>query len=165
MIKDRIRKLLFFLSESLIFCLKLNFFGRFLKIHLFPLFKEQCERIAQVAHQIWAMWANRSDCSLKMIDCERIAQVAHQKWANERIACYFWVNRSFLSEKWAIRSENQWANSQPCSRLKGHAYCTVHSTLQHTVLYIYLTIQKGKPTHKKLIQTLTPSQPNFILLI
>ena len=73
---------------------------------------------AQVAHQKWAMWANRSGCSLcknerpwvicsgrssKMSDHEQIPQVAHQKWANEQIVGFFW----------AIRSENQWANSQP----------------------------------------------------
>ena len=61
---------------------------------------ERCERIAQVAHQKWAMWANRSGCSPKMSDHERLAQVAHQKWAtlskslrsltkNERIAHFF----------------------------------------------------------------------------
>ena len=50
------------------------------------------------AHFLWAMWANRSGCSPKMIrshrseemsDRERIAQVAHQKWANEWIANFF----------------------------------------------------------------------------
>ena len=49
---------------------------------------EQCERIAQVAHQKWAMWAICSGRSPKMRDHERIAK-AHQKWANERIACFF----------------------------------------------------------------------------
>ena len=39
-------------------------------------FGERCERIAQVAHQKWAMWANRSP---KISDHERFAQVAHQK--------------------------------------------------------------------------------------
>ena len=50
---------------------------------------ERCERIAQVAHQKWAMWAIRSGHSPKMSNHEQIAQVAHQKWANERIACFF----------------------------------------------------------------------------
>ena len=89
----------------------------------FPLFGEQCERIAQIAHQ------NER--------CKQIAQVAHQKWAtmsdllrsltkNEQP----WANCSgrspkmsewlvflseslictFLSKKRAIRSENRWAN-------------------------------------------------------
>ena len=50
---------------------------------------EQCEQIAQVAHQKWAMWANHSGRSLtKNERCEQIAQVAHQKWANERIAFF-----------------------------------------------------------------------------
>ena len=50
---------------------------------------ERCERIAQVAHQKWAMWANRSGRSLKMSDYERFAQVAHQKWVNEWLARFF----------------------------------------------------------------------------
>ena len=53
------------------------------------LFTERCERIAQVAYQKWAMWANRSGCSPKMSDHERFAQVAHQK------SLVFWANRSF----------------------------------------------------------------------
>ena len=47
---------------------------------------ERCERIAQVTHQKWAMWANPSE---EMSDHEQIAQVAHQKWANEWIAHFF----------------------------------------------------------------------------
>ena len=85
------------------------------------IFGEHCERIAQVAHQKWAMWENRSGrspkmsnvseslrsltknerpweiCSgrsPKMSDHERITQVAHQKWANEWIT-RFWANHSF----------------------------------------------------------------------
>ena len=50
---------------------------------------EQCEQIAQVAQQKWAMWANLSGRSPKMSDHERIAQVTHQNWANERIAHFF----------------------------------------------------------------------------
>ena len=42
---------------------------------------ERCERIAQVARQKWAMWANRSGRSPKMID-----------WVN---CSFFWANRSF----------------------------------------------------------------------
>ena len=52
-------------------------------------FGEQCERIAQVAPQKWAMWVNRSGRSPQMSDHERIAQGAHQKWANEQIARFF----------------------------------------------------------------------------
>ena len=63
----------------------------------------------------------RSFCSNQMSDCERFAQIAQDKWAtvseslrslktNERS----WANRSFLGKKRAIRSENLWANSQPC---------------------------------------------------
>ena len=58
-------------------------------------FNERCERIAQFAHQKWAMWGNRLGRSPEMSDHERIALVAHQKWANERIARFFLANRSF----------------------------------------------------------------------
>ena len=44
-------------------------------------FGEQCEWIAQVAHQKWAMWANRSGRSPKMSNHERFAQVTQRKWA------------------------------------------------------------------------------------
>ena len=58
-----------------------------------------------VAHQKWAMGANRSGRSPKLSDHEWFAQVTHQKWAtmseslrsltkNERIA-FFWANCSF----------------------------------------------------------------------
>ena len=82
-------------------------------------FGEQCEWIAQVAHQKWAMWANRSGRSPKMSDHERFAQVAHQKWAtmseflslltkNEQISkLLVFLSESlicsFLGKKWAIR--------------------------------------------------------------
>ena len=45
------------------------------------IFGERCERIAQVSHQKWAMWANRSGRSPKM-----------SEWANRS---FFWENRSF----------------------------------------------------------------------
>ena len=44
-------------------------------------FNERCERMAQVAHQKWVMWANRSGRSPKMSNLERFAQVAQRKWA------------------------------------------------------------------------------------
>ena len=92
-------------------------------------FGEQCEQIAQVAHQKWAMWTNRSGCSPKMSDHERFAQFAHQKWAtmseslrsltkNEQMSesLVFLSKsliRSFFRKKRAICSENRWAISQP----------------------------------------------------
>ena len=51
---------------------------------------EQCERIAQVAHQKWAMLVNRSGHSPKMRDHEQITQVALQKGANEWITSFFY---------------------------------------------------------------------------
>ena len=63
----------------------------------------------------------------KIERCEQIAQVAHQNWAtmsdllrsltkNERIALFLSESliRSFFRKQTAIRSENRWANSQPC---------------------------------------------------
>ena len=44
-------------------------------------FGEPCERIAQVAHQKWAMWGNRSGCSR---DSLRLLTIFSQK--NERFA-------------------------------------------------------------------------------
>ena len=82
-------------------------------------------------------------CSPKMSDSlrslkkkgnhERIAQVAHQKWANEWIARFLSESliRSFFRKKLAIRSENQWANSQP--------WCTVQCTLYiHSTMYVWI---------------------------
>ena len=108
-------------------------------------FGERCERIAQVAHQKWAIWANGSGRSLKISDHKRFAQVAHQKRAtmsqllrlltkNERmseslvflseslIRSFFPKKRairSFFHKKRAICSENQWANSQPWTETVG----------------------------------------------
>ena len=76
---------------------------------------ERCERIAPFAHQ---KWANMSDLfrSLRWNEqCERIAHFAHQKWANVWIAHFFeWIAHSLIFDnKRAIRSEIEWANSQP----------------------------------------------------
>ena len=43
-------------------------------------FGEQCEWIAQVTHQKWAMWVNRSVHSPKMSDHEQLAHIAQRKW-------------------------------------------------------------------------------------
>ena len=76
------------------------------------------------------MWANRSGRSPKMSNHERFAQVAHQKWANEWIAVFLSQSliRSFFAKKWAIRSENRWANSQPC--LIEKSYGTMYLNLR-----------------------------------
>ena len=92
-------------------------------------FGEQCEQIAKVAHQKLAMWANPSGRSLKMSNNKRFAQVAHKKWGTmseslRSLTKNEWLSeslvylsksllRSFFRKKPAIRSENQWANSQP----------------------------------------------------
>ena len=77
---------------------KIVFFGTFF-VRDFVSFKktsyERCEQIAQVPHQKWAMWANRSGRPPKLSDHERFAQVAHQKRGNEWIACFFLANRLF----------------------------------------------------------------------
>ena len=51
------------------------------RISHFLFFGEQCEWIAQVAHQKWAMRANRSGSSPKMSDHVRFAPDAQRKWA------------------------------------------------------------------------------------
>ena len=59
-------------------------------------FVERCERITQVAHQKWVMWANRLGHSPKMSNYEWFAQVAQRKWAivaHQKMR--EWVNRSF----------------------------------------------------------------------
>ena len=89
------------------------------RIAHFLFFGERCEWIAQVAHQKWAMWANRSGHSPKMSDHEQFAQVAQRKWAivrellrlltkNERMSeslVFLSVSLicSFLDKKRAIR--------------------------------------------------------------
>ena len=78
-------------------------------------------------------WAIRSGLSPKMSNHEQIAQVAHQKWANEQIASFFEQIAHMLIfwKKWAICSENRWANSQPCILVTFWKYAC-------TVLYAYL---------------------------
>ena len=89
---------------------------------------ERYEWIALVTHKKWAMWVNRSGCSLKMSDHEWFAQVAHQKWAtmreslrsltkNERMSelLFFLANRSFAhffaqNERFA-RKTDEWIPS------------------------------------------------------
>ena len=62
-------------------------------------FGEQCERIAQVAHQNWAMWANRSGCSPKMSDVSKSLRLLTK---NERP----WAIRSGRSEEMSDVSES-----------------------------------------------------------
>ena len=85
-------------------------------------FNGLCERIAQVAHRKWVLYANRSGHSPKMSDHEQFTQVAHQKWAN-RSGCspkkrdwvncsFFWANRSFAHffakiERFARKTDEQ----------------------------------------------------------
>ena len=91
--------------------------------------------------QKWVIWANCSGPSPKMSDHEQFPQVSHQKWAtmskslrsltkNERITCFFEriAHSLNFSHKRAIRSENRWANSQPC-------------TTVHYIQYPVFTIQ------------------------
>ena len=78
---------------------------------------ERCEQIAQVAHQKWAMWANRSGRSPKMSD---VSESLRSLTKNERMSeSLIFLSESlicsFLGKKQAIRSENWWANFQPCS--------------------------------------------------
>ena len=95
MINERMSDLLknFGLKQSKILFFSMFYIGFIIKkMQRFAhslIFGEQCEQIAQGAHQKWAMWANCSGGSSKMSDHEWFAQVAHKKWANERIARFF----------------------------------------------------------------------------
>ena len=62
------------------------------------IFGERCERIAQVAHQKWAMWANRSGWSPNMSVHERFSQVAHQKWVTMSESRRLLTNNEQMSE-------------------------------------------------------------------
>ena len=75
-------------------------------------------------------WAIRSHCSEEMSNCERIAKDAHQKWANEWISRFFEriAHSLIFGQKQVIRSENQWANSQPW--------------VKHTIQSLYFSVQK-----------------------
>ena len=58
------------------------------------IFGERCERIPQVAHQKWAMWANRSGCSPKLVMWVNRSGCSPKmsKWANHS---FLWANGSF----------------------------------------------------------------------
>ena len=99
----------FFLSKSLIrwqktshllkiVWLKLYFWYVFVRFFLNErfahsfFFNERCERISQVAHQKWAMWANLSGCSPKMSNVsESLRLLTKNEWS--------WAIRSGSSPK------------------------------------------------------------------
>ena len=105
----------------------------------------------------------------KMSIHERFAKVAQRKWAivsellrsltkNERMSesfIFLCANRSFAhfwAKKRAIRSENWWANFQPCK------YCTVHKVKSRGGEWTLLTLEtkrvKKEEEKKKLFRTL-----------
>ena len=74
----------------------------------------------KIAHFNERLWAIHSDCSGQMSDCERLWAIPSgrsskmSEWANHSL---FWANHSFthsFAKKQVVRSENRWANSQPC---------------------------------------------------
>ena len=111
----------FWLKKYKIFFFCMFFIGFFLKKNewfahsLF--FGERCEQIAQVVHQKWATmshslmllrgnersWGNRTGCSPKM--SESLVVLSES------------LIHSFLGKKRVLRSENRWANFQPCLTL------------------------------------------------
>ena len=130
---------------------------------------ERCERIAQVAHQKWAMWANRSGRSPKMSDvskslrsltknerCEQIAQVAYQKWAtmsdslrslrgNKRS----WANRSGCSPKmseWAhFFAKNEWFARETDERISSPGWesrIALKKIVSHFLPWEWITLFK-----------------------
>ena len=70
-------------------------------------FNEQCEQIAQVAHQKWELWANCSGCSPKM-----------SKWANRLLSLVFFEGITHYSliflQKTSDLPRKPWENSQSC---------------------------------------------------
>ena len=66
---------------------------------------EQCERIAQVAHQKLAMWANPSGRSPKMSKYERFAHIAQRKWAIVSESLRLLTNNGGISESLILLSE------------------------------------------------------------
>ena len=68
-------------SYFLVCFIKVFFISKYEQFAHSLIFGEWCERIAQVAYQKWAMWANHSGRSPKM-----------SEWSNHS---FFWANRSF----------------------------------------------------------------------
>ena len=76
------------------------------------------EQIAQVAFSKEQPWAICSGRSWEKSDREWFAQAAHDKRATGAISSFSWASHSFAQKKWANRSKNLWANSQPCTNKK-----------------------------------------------
>ena len=69
-------------------------FQRKVKQRPLPPTRDWC-RVGNLLRTNERLWANHSGRSWHMSECERFAQKAQDKWANERIAQFFWANRSF----------------------------------------------------------------------
>ena len=67
---------------------------------------ERCERIAQVAHQKWAMLANRSGRSPKMSDHEWFAHIAQRKWAIVSESLRSLTKNEWMSESLVLLSKS-----------------------------------------------------------
>ena len=122
-----------------VFYLKKERFAHFL------FFGERCERIAQVAHQKWAMWVNPSGRSPKMSDHKRFAQVAQQNerpWANcsgRSPKKSEWTNRKFF---WANRSfAHFWAKNERFAQKTNERIPSPASRVSFTFINFNLSVQ------------------------
>ena len=94
-----------------------------------------CKLFTQIAQDKWGTVSESFWLLTKNEWCEQIAQVSLQKWATMRESLMSLTKnelmsellvflsksliRSFFRKKRVIRSENQWANSQPWIRCNG----------------------------------------------
>ena len=85
--------------------------------------------------------------SLQKSDRERFAQVAHDKRATGAIRSFSLSNHSFAHKKWANRSKNRWANSQPKTKVKSKIISLHYSSsniLLLKVKYFFVTYFTSK---------------------
>ena len=112
--------LIWFLSESLVFCPKMSVSLKKMSNSL--IFSERNERCAHIAHFLWEIWVNHSQ---SLVSSEWPEQLAH--------------GRSFvlsdLSESLTVThliwANERWANSQPCLPLD---YCMLQKSSTYALI-------------------------------
>ena len=82
-------------------------------------------------------WATVRDSLRSLRTNERFAQDAHDKWANRSFIRSLFAH--FFSQKRAIRSENRWANSQPCPNITkfSHKQFRLNSSKKSVIVPVY----------------------------
>ena len=83
-----------------------------------------CPRANRSRHSLLInlTWGNCSCRSLQKSDREQFAQIAHDKRVTGVIRSFSQANCSFAYKKWANRSKNRWANSQPWKFVNYYLY-------------------------------------------